>query len=103
MPSTIEYALMAGSAYYSTRDDINRIPRPDGWEQLPGFNRRQDDTCGFEAAAFVKGGEIVISFAGTYDKSLADKAADVAHWQILQAAAYYEGIKGAPPGASISG
>jgi VCBS repeat-containing protein len=58
--------------------------------------------------AFVKGGEIVISFAGTYDKSAADKVADVAlaagqfHPQVFEAARYYEDVKRAYPGASIS-
>ena len=109
MPSTVEYALMAGAAYYSTRDEINRIPRSDSWEQLAGFNRRQDDSSGFEAAAFVNSsGEIVISFAGTYDKSVADKAADVAlaagilDPQLMLAARYYADIKRAYPEAAIS-
>jgi len=67
--STVDYALMAGAAYFSTRDVINRLPFPEGsgWSRLAGgFDHRQDDSSGFEAAAFVKGGEIVISFAGTY-------------------------------------
>ena len=31
MPTTIEYALMAGGAYFSTRPDENKFPVPNGW------------------------------------------------------------------------
>jgi hypothetical protein len=55
--TTIEYALMAGAAYYDTRADENRVPYPasSGWERLPGFNHRggNDDSSGFEAVAFI--------------------------------------------------
>lgn len=34
--SNLDYALMAGAAYYSTRDINNRIPYPDGWDLLDG-------------------------------------------------------------------
>jgi hypothetical protein len=106
-----EYALMAGAAYFSTRSVSNRIPSPDGWEQLDPqlhLNRRQDDATGFEAVAFTKGTDIIISFAGTYDKSTADKLADAALGagvldpQLIQAALYYEEIKAAHPDANIS-
>lgn len=34
---TVEYSLMAGAAYKSTRDDANKIPYPSGWDKLdPG-------------------------------------------------------------------
>jgi hypothetical protein len=78
--TTIEYALMAGAAYYDTRDDNNRTPFPDatGWGKLPGFNHTADPATGFEAVAFTRGTgatqDIVISYAGTYDA--VDKAAD---------------------------
>jgi len=110
--STVEYALMAGAAYESTRDRINRIPGPEGWAPLDpasGLDHRSDTISGFEAAAFVNaGGEIVISFAGTYDKSIADKAADAALFagvldtQLLLAAKYYQDIKRAYPDVLIS-
>lgn len=31
MVTTLEYALMAGAAYISTRPDINKFPIPQGW------------------------------------------------------------------------
>ena len=31
MASQIEYALMAGGSYITTRPEINRFPAPDGW------------------------------------------------------------------------
>ncbi len=32
--STVEYALMAGASYITTRDRINRFPVPQGWIEL---------------------------------------------------------------------
>ena len=69
MTNTIEYALMAGRAYQTTRDKINRFPIPRGW--TPFFPVPDPATStfpvtgGFEAVAFKKGTEIVIFFAGT--------------------------------------
>ena len=63
MTTTIEYALMAGASYISTRDDVNKFPTPDGWTTTKHEN--PDDGSGFEAVSFVKGNEIVISYAGT--------------------------------------
>jgi hypothetical protein len=63
MTSAIEYALMAGVSYIDTRYPINRFPTPQNWVS---FNHQSRDS-GFEAVSFVKGTEIVISFAGTYD------------------------------------
>lgn len=34
MATTIEYALMAGRAYLSTRGKINWFPVPDGWTEF---------------------------------------------------------------------
>ena len=31
MTTAIEYALMAGASYISTRADINKFPIPQGW------------------------------------------------------------------------
>lgn len=31
MANAIEYALMAGASYLSTRSDINKFPVPQGW------------------------------------------------------------------------
>lgn len=38
--STLDYALIAGAAYDSTRDPANKIPRPGTWQPLdPRTNR----------------------------------------------------------------
>jgi putative lipase involved disintegration of autophagic bodies len=109
MATQIDLALMAGAAYISTRPfDKNKFPIPDGWFEIP--NTHQNDTVtGFEASRFTNGSEYVISFAGTYDKSAADLAADVnlgtgvIHDQLIQAAEYYLQVKAsAPVGANIT-
>lgn len=61
MITDIEYALMAGSSYVINRPDENKFPAPDGW--TPTQYDIKDS--GFEAVSFVKGNNIVISFAGT--------------------------------------
>ncbi|MFH1026371.1 MAG: hypothetical protein V1791_00060 [Pseudomonadota bacterium] len=70
----IDYALMAGASYISTRPDINRFPVPQGWTEQLEF-RARNDSSGFEATTFrnaANPNEIVISFAGTYPRSLSD-------------------------------
>ncbi|MDK9726554.1 MAG: hypothetical protein OEL88_16935 [Sterolibacteriaceae bacterium MAG5] len=109
--SLVEYALMAGTAYRSTRDAINRFPIPtsSGWNEIIGSHRSVDDT-GFEALSFTKGAEIVISYAGTEPSDITgDIAADLAlaagllSDQLKQAADYYFQIKAAAPaGTTIS-
>lgn len=106
---TIEYALMAGSAYFSTRGDINRIPLPGSWQPLnpaAGLDHIISGT-GFEARAFQQGDEIVIAFAGTVElidwlSGNAPLVAGVYSPQLSQAAAYYQEIKAANPNANIS-
>ena len=101
-------ALMAGRSYESTRAPVNWFPTPSEWVSILHTTH---EASGFEAIAFVKEGktiqtspEIVISYAGTYDQSAADIAADVAlyggrfHAQLLQAARYYLDIRAANPG-----
>ncbi|MGD6356103.1 hemolysin-type calcium-binding protein [Xanthomonas citri pv. citri] len=83
MNRNVELALLAGASYESSRADINKILVPEGWVSLniagwpygsqrrpetnvPGRVYWQDSTTGFEAAAYVKGSEVVVSFAGTY-------------------------------------
>jgi hypothetical protein len=63
MATEIEYALMAGRAYQSTRTTINLLPdlQALGWTEF--FHQAQPN--GFEAISFQKGSTIVISFAGT--------------------------------------
>ena len=83
MNRNVELALLAGASYESSRRDMNKFPVPEGWTALniagwpygsqswpetnvPGRVYWQDSATGFEAAAYVKGSEVVVSFAGTY-------------------------------------
>jgi hypothetical protein len=112
MITEIEYALLAGAAYYDTRTDKNRLPLPQNWSYLSRI--QQDLTTGFEASAFQSGTNIVISFAGTYEKpnnplTNPDMQADIAlaagslSAQLKQAADYYLAIKAnAPTNATIT-
>jgi Ca2+-binding RTX toxin-like protein len=104
MTDTIEYALMAGAAYESTRKDPNKIPSPDGWKKLdPQLWHTKNDASGFEAVAFVKDNTIVISYAGTYPEQKQDLVADgmlgtgILHPQLFESAKYYQDIKKAHP------
>ncbi|MCX5734961.1 MAG: hypothetical protein NTW68_11625 [candidate division NC10 bacterium] len=63
--STQDYALMAGNAYRLGALDETLIPIPGGWQQLSGPLGYSKDRSGFEAVAYQRGNEIVISFAGT--------------------------------------
>jgi Lipase (class 3) len=72
MVLTIDYALMAGRAYQTTRDPINQFPIPvaQGWLEIAHVPNNQNfpqftGADGFEAVAFQRGNEIVISYAGT--------------------------------------
>jgi hypothetical protein len=113
MATTIDYALMAGHAYRTTRDDINWISVPQGWS--PFFHVPDPDTpsfpvtSGFEAISFQRGTEIVISYAGTDPGDLlGDIAADIGlatgfgSVQLLQAAEYYLQVQAANPTAAIT-
>lgn len=67
MVTEVEYALMAGRAYQSTRAEVNLFPSLVGWSEP--LNKREINTStGFEASYFQRGNEIVISFAGTNPK-----------------------------------
>ncbi len=107
MATEIEYALMAGRVYQSTRLEINWFPDllSFGWaEQL---EERQSLTSGFEATYFTKGTEIVISFAGTGSNvdwwANAGGFFGVTSSQLVQAANYYLQVKKASPlGTTIS-
>ncbi|WHZ22882.1 MAG: hypothetical protein OJF47_001994 [Nitrospira sp.] len=104
MATEVEYALMAGRVYQSTRATINWLPDPQslGWteEHVP-----QPQSSGFEAAAFQKGNEIVISFAGTGSNvdwwANAGGFFGVTTEQLRQAADYYLQVKATHPGAII--
>jgi putative lipase involved disintegration of autophagic bodies len=114
MPTTIEYALMSGASYISTRKDSNQFPVPDGWIEAKHAN--PDDGSGFEAISFINGTtianstEIVISFAGTYLSATdpRDLLADIAlgkgdgSAQLTQAVEYYLQVKAANPNATIT-
>lgn len=109
MTTTLEYAVMAGRAYQTTRADINKFPGLADWLE-PLDKRKVDDTSGFEAGYFknTPTNEIVISYAGTYDKSNDDKLADiglatgVGSAQLFQAVEYYLQVKATNPGATIT-
>ncbi len=105
MTTNLEYALLAGTAYFSTRSEINRFPIPLGWNEKLEF-RNSNDQTGFEARAFQNGSEIVISYAGTYNwiDGVADArlGSGAMHDQLLQAVEYYLQVKAANPGATIS-
>ncbi|MFC1537184.1 hypothetical protein ACFL48_05200 [Pseudomonadota bacterium] len=71
MISNLEYALMAGNAYRTTRGEVNQIPIPEaqGWHEVLNSHIGYS-TTGFEAISFQRMGanganEIVISYAGT--------------------------------------
>lgn len=91
MATIPQYSIMAGAAYKSSRDDINRFPVPTGWTPM----RHETLPSGFEAVTFKNNttGEIVISFAGTNDP--ADWATNFSlatgfnAQQLKEAAAYY--------------
>lgn len=106
---TLDYALMAGAAYYSTRHPDNRVPFPanDGWlplDEAAHLDHRVDAPSGFEAVAFINQAthEIVIGYAGTngikditgdwFQGNMAN-AAGLPSTQTLLAAKYYQDIK----------
>lgn len=114
MTTIIDYALMAGDSYRTTRDEINWLPVPQGWTPFfpvpdPTTAEAFPTISGFEAISFQRGTEIVISFAGTYNKDLlGDQAANfglgsgVGSAQLLQAVEYYLKVKAANPDATIT-
>lgn len=66
MATTLDYALMAGSAYQRNRHEQNWIPAPTGWDELGNsIGYEYDPSSGYEAVAYRNGSEIVIAFAGT--------------------------------------
>ena len=96
MPSTSDYALMAGASYVDTCRLINRFPVPENWVSF----KHESRDSGFEAISFVKGTDIVISYAGTYEKDITGDifadiglATGVGSDQLLQAAEYYLQVK----------
>ncbi|MDO8370009.1 MAG: hypothetical protein Q7S71_04810 [Candidatus Nitrotoga sp.] len=107
MANAIEFALMAGRIYQSTRDKINWLPDLSSLGWIERIDKTQSLPSGLEATYFTKGNEIVISFAGT--GSNVDWWANtggffgVTSTQLEQAADYYLQVKNAnPPGTTIS-
>lgn len=107
MAIQIEYALMAGASYISTRPTINQFPAPEAW--VKGMYDKKDS--GFEAQAFLSqcSNEVTISYAGTgpglnvdwiANSTLASGVPGVD--QLLQAAEFYLQVKAANPGANIT-
>ena len=79
MATTLDFALLAGAAYFSTRGENNRFPIPSGWsEKLE--NRDNDGQTGFEARTFQNGSDIVISYAGTYEKTFPGTSQQTLAW-----------------------
>lgn len=114
MVTRLEYALMSGRAYQSTRSELNLFPTLNGYGWLEPLEKRERDrvTC-FEAGYFQRGNEIVVSFAGTNpnDGFLPPGPGNTANIglatgfgsvQLLQAAEYYLQIKAVNPNAIIS-
>ena len=105
MTTDPEFALMAGAAYQSTRDEINRLPGPRGWTPF----QQETKPSGFEAVSFQKGKEIVISFAGTGPGltnidwlANSDLATGRGAQQLYEAAAYYMEVRKDNPNAHIT-
>src|SRR6185295_13158634 len=113
MATPIEYALMAGRAYQTNRDDINWFPVPVGWQEFfhvpinPAFT---PSSGGFEATSFVNdtGTAIVISYAGTDGLFSVDNFANFGlatgfgSAQLNDAAAYYLQVRHDNPDATIT-
>lgn len=106
MATEVEYALMAGRVYQSTRATINWLPdlQSRGWAEF--FPVPPEQSSGFEAYSFSKGNEIVISYAGTGSNvdwwANAGGFFGVTTEQLRQAADYYLQVKADNPGATIS-
>ena len=107
MANAIELALMAGRIYQSTRDKINWLPDLSSLGWIERIDKTQSLPSGLEATYFIKGNEIVISFAGTGSNvdwwANAGGFFGVTSTQLEQAADYYLQVKNAnPPGTTIS-
>ena len=106
MATIFDDALLAGASYVSSRAEINRFPVPAGWQET--IIGRRALPSGFEANSYIKGTEIVISYAGTdfglNPDLLADFELVLGLWseQLGQAAAYYLEVKAANRNATIT-
>ena len=62
MTTLIEYALMSGASYISTRAEISQFPVPDSWSEIVA-KRALEPSSGFRGHLLHQRQEIVISFA----------------------------------------
>lgn len=113
--SEIDYALMAGAAYISSRPDINKFPVPQGWAEA--VDERQKKPSGFEATYFTKGTEVTIAYAGTQpgaadwihgniplaNGALSDQLREAADYYLLVKASVPAGTKITLTGHSLGG
>jgi hypothetical protein len=108
--TTLDYSILAGAAYYSTRAAINRFPIHQDWSELID-DRTLNEQSGFEALAFQSGNQIVLSYSGTNPEASwtsGDWQTNFAllngNWadRLLQTAEYYLQIKAANPGQSVT-
>jgi hypothetical protein len=115
MPDNLEYTLMAGRAYQTTRDTVNWFPVPAGWNEffhVPNNPAFTPSSSGFEAVSFRSGNgtgnEIVISYAGSDGLFSVDNFANFGlatgfgSAQLNDAAAYYLQVRQANPNATIT-
>jgi len=65
MADRLDYALLSDHVYARSRANIINLDGS-GWVELTKW-RKDDTKTGFSAAAYQKGNEIVIAFAGTDD------------------------------------
>jgi hypothetical protein len=81
MTTQVEYALMAGASYISTRASVNKFPTPNNWTKItaPDFYSR-DPYSGFEAISFTNGSEIVISYAAPTPATWLATLPQTSHW-----------------------
>jgi len=100
MANDIEYAIMAGRVYEFTRSTINWLPDLQSFGWMEFYPR--SDAIGFEAISFVKGNEIVISYAGTDEAKDWGTNIPLGLPQLYQAADYYLQVKKDNPGKTIS-
>jgi Ca2+-binding RTX toxin-like protein len=123
--TTLDFALMAGAAYFDKRKLANQIPAPLGATSLIGGLEGRVLASGYEARAYNYADKIVISIAGTYGPNnflggvldgsitsndvagLSDMLSDVGlavgslDQQLKDAATFYEDIKSANPGKEV--
>lgn len=69
--SDAEYSLMSANVYGTSnkvRSALNTLPVP-GWTEI---SQKYEESNGFMAKAYIRGAELVISYAGTTDENVLD-------------------------------